>query len=191
MTRPPEPNPLASAVNTFLATLPAANPGVPQTTTAAPVAPGPSDLVGAYRQVLVHEAEKDLQTPERVSPWHRFGRQLGGVAISLVCVWLWLLPPAWLAPPPEQRAIWPKGEAGSHLLLINTADAIELFRESTGRLPQGAEVDSVAPSVTLRLLQDGGFELRAPDGQYLMAPPPSARSAMGYELGGGAPEVVP
>lgn len=170
-----------------------ARPGVPARPPAPPPAAPtpPADLVCAYRQVLEHEAEKGLPSLTPVSKWHRFGRPVAGIAAVLVSLWLWIMPPAWLDPAPKEMVVWPEGESGSHLLLINAADAIEQFREASGRLPTGAELDSVAPVVSLRPLPDGGFELHSPDGRTLTAPAPWARSALGYELSAGTEEAAP
>ena len=182
MPTPAPPNPLANAVADFLATQdPPAQPVNRAAPTAAPV-PAPLDLASAFDKVLEYEAEKAALVLERVTLWHRFGRTLAGLMICLAAVWIWFLPPAWLTPVPDQAVIFPTGPAGTKLLLVNSADAIELFRRHAGRLPVGAEVDSVAPRMLLRALVGGGFELQAPDGTTLTAPPPEARAGLGYEI---------
>jgi len=183
MARPPESNPLAGALGEYLASQGAPKPArTPATPAPAPVL-APPNLLGAYREVLEDEAHKSLGELEPVSLWHRVSRPLVGISAFLVAAWLWFLPPAWLVSAPEPAVLWPAGETGSNLLLINAADAIELFRQTRGRLPQNAEVDSVAPRVAFIPLQDGGFELRSPTGYSLHAPPPWAQATLGYELG--------
>lgn len=139
-------------------------------------------LLGAYREVLEHESQKAVSRPERMSWWHRVGRPLAGACIVLTAGWLWILPPDWLQPAPAPPVAWPVSPGGNQLLLINTADAIVLFQQTTGRLPAGAELDSVAARVSFHARPDGGFDLRAPDGSTLIAPPPGSVPAGGYEL---------
>jgi hypothetical protein len=146
---------------------------------AASEAPG---LLGAYREVLEHESQKDMVRPERLSWWHRIGRPLVGLLLGVTAGWLWLLPPAWLSPSPGPLVTWPSGPAGRELHLINAADAIVLFRNTRGRFPDAMELDTVAPGVSLAPLPDGGFELRAADGHILLAPPPGTMAALSYEL---------
>ena len=182
MSTPAPPNPLANAVADFLATQDssahAGSRAVPATAPAA----APLDLASAYDKVLEHEALKAIPVAERVTLWHRFGRPIAGAMVCLAAGWIWFLPPAWLTPTPDQAVIWPKGPAGSNLLLVNAADAVESFRRNAGRLPLGAEADSVAPRVLMRALVGGGFELQAPDGTTLTAPAPEARAALGYQI---------
>ena len=182
MTPPAPPNPLANAVADYLATQTALSPPAGNAAAARPAAPAPLDLASAYDKVLEQEALKAVPMVVRVTRWRRFGRPLAGVGVLMVAAWIWLLPPAWLMPRPDRPVIWPEGPAGTQLLLVNAADAIELFRQNAGRLPLGSEVDSVVPSVLLRPGLAGGFELQAPDGTILSAPPTAARSVLGYEI---------
>ncbi|MEO8634984.1 MAG: hypothetical protein ABI587_06885 [Gemmatimonadales bacterium] len=154
-------------------------------TTAAPMVPAGSahlDLASAYEQVVEHEARKAVPVAERVTRWQQFGRPAISAAILLVAAWLWLLPPAWLTPTPDRAVIWPEGPAGTDLLLLNAADAIQLFRVHAGRLPQGGEVDSLIPNVALQTIPGGGFELQAPNGTTLTAPASAALLLLGYEI---------
>lgn len=182
MTPPARPNPLANAVADYLATQTTPSPPAGNAAAIRPAAPAPLDLASAYDKVLAHEALKAVPVVVRVTRWRRFGRPLAGVGVLIVAAWIWLLPPAWLTPRTDRPVIWPEGPAGTQLLLVNAADAIELFRQNAGRLPLGSEVDSVVPSVLLRPGLAGGFELQAPDGTILSAPPTAARSVLGYEI---------
>jgi hypothetical protein len=182
MPTPAPPNPLANAMAEFLATQTATSFPTADALSPRPPAKAPLDLASAYDKVLEHEALKALPVAERVTLWQRFGRPMVAVVVFMVAAWLWLFPPAWLTPQPDRPVIWPEGPAGTQLLLVNAADAIELFRQNAGRLPLGPEVDSVVPSLLLRPGTGGGFELQAPDGTTLSAPPPAARSVLGYEI---------
>ncbi len=141
-----------------------------------------SGLVGAYREVLAAEQQKGELTPEPVSWWQRFGRPSAVGLLLLIAAWLWFRPPGWIHPSPGPDVAWPAGPAGSHLLLINSADAIVLFHRQTGRFPGVGEMDTVAPGVTLQVQAGDSFRLEAEDGSALVAPAGMGRSEIGYDL---------
>ena len=182
MPVPAPPNPLANAVAEFLAAQPTTSPVARVTRSAAPPAPAHLDLSTAYDKVVEDEALKAVPVVELLTRWRRFGRPATGGVVLAIAAWFWLLPPAWLSPPPDRAVVWPAGPSGTQLLLVNAADAIELFRRNTGRLPQGLEVDSVVPSLLLRPAPNGGFELQALDGTTLNAPPPAEQTVLGFEI---------
>lgn len=181
MTKPAPSNPLGGAVAEFVAAAGAKGLAAGRAKTERPTAVGPG-LVGAFRDVLEAEALKAVPAPEHLTWWRRIGRPVAAGAIVLTAAWLWFWPPGWLAPAPGPVVLWPPGPAGRHLLLVNSADAIVLFRERSGRLPAGAELDTVAPGVGFQPLPDGGFELQSAAGDTLRAPPHSPLSGMSYEL---------
>lgn len=126
---------------------------------AAPVHGG-VDRYEALLQVLEQQAERASQDdrPRRPSVLRLEAILL--VALVLITVWLWVLPPAWLIPTPVPPVPIAEEAAGLRFAIYLQAQRIRAYELANGGLPESLE--DAGPAIAgmqYRVVEHGVYEL--------------------------------
>jgi hypothetical protein len=171
-------DPLAQAVQEFLASHQGTDPPHAARSSRKPVAPPAAatadpvrtagGLRSAYDEVLEREAAlKTPAPPPRRSRWQRARGPILLLGCSLAAAYVWLGNPSWLARGPGAVLPAPTTGLSARRQLLAVALEIEDFRHSTGRLPAALdEMGLVITHITYLKLPDGRYELRTGNGPH-------------------------
>jgi len=136
--------------------------------------PAPKDALSdeRLREIVVAEVlmdteqraiERRTRDPGRTTTR---GRIATAVVLSVVAIWMWVLPPSFLsvqeAPPPSYERV----EAGLRLAMALHADKVEQFRTENGRLPDELrEIGDAYPGLYYRRMNANVFRIHGVEGE--------------------------
>jgi hypothetical protein len=135
--------------------------------------PPPKDALSDERvrelvlaEVLMDTAQREVEARTWAPPRSASrGRIATSLMLTAIAAWLWVFPPAFLAPAPPSRPSYERVEAGLRVSLALQADRIERFRAENGRLPdQLREVGEPPTGVSYTRLDAQTYLLRGREG---------------------------